>query len=151
MVVSSLFYLRNDSALFDASSLLCSHEKSKELLFKMIQAMKINDKNIFYSAVNFEMLGQTYSYLSYLREEIFYLKPKIIFALGGDTFNQILGNNLTIMNARGKFFPHQFTNGSQKHFSKIMAIIHPEILINKPELKALVWDDMKKAMAELKL
>jgi hypothetical protein len=149
MIISHFFYTNYQVSSFDPSYLLCSNDKSRELLHKMIQAMKLNPKSLFYSAISFEMSGYHHSYRAYLNQEIISLKPKMIFTLGGDTFNQLLQQNLSIMNARGKIFPHKFIHGNLQHQSKVMAIIHPEILINKPELKSLVWEDMKKAMTEL--
>lgn len=65
--------------------------------------------------------------------------PKIIITFGEEAGRVLLGPDFSLEGIRGKF---QEFNGI-----KVMPTFHPSLLLEKPQYKRQVWDDMKRVMA----
>ncbi len=78
----------------------------------------------------------------YLIEQVNIIKPKLICALGKYAAWNLLKREEPISVLRGKLYEF---NGI-----KVIPTFHPAYLLRNPKDKALVWEDMKKAMKFLK-
>lgn len=83
------------------------------------------------------------SCLDYLRNQVILIKPRIIVLLGSTALKNILGKDLGITSARGKWF-------EQKGIL-YMPTWHPAALLRDEEKKIEFWRDLKlvKSKAEL--
>ncbi len=77
-----------------------------------------------------------------LVKEIDIIKPKIICTLGSPATKALLGDDIQISQARGKFAEYRGI--------PVMPTYHPAYLLRNPIAKHTVWEDMKKIMEELK-
>lgn len=76
-----------------------------------------------------------------LFKELAIIKPKIICTLGSLATKALLGDEITISQARGKFFIF-------KDYL-VMPTYHPAYLLRNPEAKKIVLADMQKIMHKL--
>ena len=78
-------------------------------------------------------------YFPYLVNHIEIIDPKILILLGSTALNAIIGNEIVISKARGKW--------SNKEIGKvkpwIIASFHPAFLMRQPDQKKLAWIDLK--------
>ncbi len=89
--------------------------------------------------------------LPYLQTQIELINPEIIVALGAHAARTLLNTNKAIGQLRGHF--HEYYPGLGKPPIKLMATFHPAYLLRNysAENRRLVWEDMKKVLAELGL
>lgn len=80
---------------------------------------------------------------SYLNQQIDWIQPKIICALGNFAAQSLLKTGQSISHLRGRF--HEYRNGI-----KVMCTYHPAYLLRNPDDKRKVWEDMIKVRNELK-
>ncbi|MEL7624549.1 MAG: uracil-DNA glycosylase [Clostridiales bacterium] len=78
--------------------------------------------------------------LPYLQEQIRLAEPKIIILLGATALQGLVDPKAKISVSRGRF---QEWQGIQ-----MMPTYHPAALLRNPNLKALVWEDMKLVVEE---
>lgn len=78
--------------------------------------------------------------LPYLQEQIRLADPKIIILLGATALQGLVDPKAKISVSRGRFLEWQ---GIQ-----VMPTYHPAALLRNPNLKALVWEDMKQVIDE---
>ncbi len=78
--------------------------------------------------------------LPYLQEQIRLAEPKIIILLGATALQGLVDPKAKISVSRGRF---QEWQGIQ-----MMPTYHPAALLRNPNLKALVWEDMKLVVDE---
>ena len=81
--------------------------------------------------------------LNYLRNQVLLIKPKIIVLLGSVALKNILGNELGITSARGKWLEHKGI--------MYLPTWHPAALLRDEAKKLEFWRDLKllKNKAEL--
>ena len=124
--------------------------RAGQLLTKIIEAMGLSREKVFITNVIKCRLPNNRPPTSeeieiekklILKKELKILSPKIICALGSSAMQALLGPNIRISSARGRFFEIEGT--------KIMPTYHPAYLLRNPAAKVLVWSDMKKILAEL--
>ncbi|MDP3981316.1 MAG: uracil-DNA glycosylase [Chlamydiota bacterium] len=124
--------------------------KAGELLTKIIDAMGLERKDVYIANIikcrppenrnpNHEEIGSCYPYLL---EQINWIKPHVICALGSVAVQTLLGSEEKISRLRGKFFDF--------HGIQLMPTFHPAYLLRNPEYKREVWMDMKKILELLK-
>ena len=91
------------------------------------------------------------SCLPYIQRQIELLKPEIIVALGAHAARTLLNTNKAIGEIRGQFL--EYYAGIGKPPMKLLATFHPAYLLRNysQENRRLVWEDMKKVLAELGL
>ena len=121
--------------------------RAGKLLDKMLASIKLDRKKVYISnVVNFRppenrkpSEEEIQRYLPYLIAHIEIINPKILFLLGSTSLNTIIGNEVVISKARGKWI--------QKEIGKIkpwiIASFHPAFLMRQPEQKKLAWIDLK--------
>lgn len=91
------------------------------------------------------------SCLPYIQRQIELIKPDIIVALGAHAARTLLNTNKAIGEIRGQFL--EYYAGIGRPPMKLMATFHPAYLLRNysQENRRLVWEDMKKVLAELGL
>ncbi len=78
-------------------------------------------------------------YFPYLVNHIEIINPKILFLLGSTALNAIIGNEVVISKARGKWINKEI--GKAKPW--IIASFHPAFLMRQPDQKKFTWIDLK--------
>jgi DNA polymerase len=91
------------------------------------------------------------SCLPYIQRQIELIKPEIIVALGAHAARTLLNTNKAIGEIRGQFL--EYYAGIGRPPMKLIATFHPAYLLRNysQENRRLVWEDMKKVLAELGL
>ena len=132
--------------------------RAGKLLDKMLEAIKLNRKNVYISnVVNFRPPmnrrptdEEIDRYLPFLNEHIEIINPKILLLLGSTALNALIGNEVVISKARGKWVNKKIGNANLE----IIASFHPAFLMRQPDQKKYSWEHLKmikKKMSELKI
>ena len=79
----------------------------------------------------------------FLERQLAAIRPKVICALGAVAAHTLLNTDAPISHLRGRF--HDF------HGIKVMPTFHPSYLLRYPNQKRVVWEDVKKIMALLRI
>ena len=121
--------------------------RAGKLLEKMLNAIQLGRSKVYISnVVNYRPPEnrrpteiEIKRYLPYLKNHIEIINPKILVLLGSTALNTLIGNEIVISKARGKWI--------QKEIGKIkpwiIASFHPAFLMRQPEQKKLAWIDLK--------
>ena len=132
--------------------------RAGKLLDKMLEAIKLDRKNVYISnVVNFRPPMnrkptdvEIKRYLPFLVKHIELIKPKILLLLGSTALNALIGDEVVISKARGKWVSKKICNVKPE----IIASFHPAFLMRQPDQKKYAWEDLKmirKKMSELKI
>ena len=121
--------------------------RAGKLLDKMLEAIQLDRTKVYISnVVNYRPPAnrkpteeEIDRYLPYLKSHIEIIKPKILFLLGSTALNTLIGNEVVISKARGKWIQKEI--GMAKPW--IIASFHPAFLMRQPEQKKLAWVDLK--------
>ena len=121
--------------------------RAGKLLDKMLEAIQLNRTKVYISnVVNFRPPEnrkptevEIERYLPYLKSHIEIINPKILLLLGSTALNALIGNDIVISKARGKWIQKEI--GKAKPW--IIASFHPAFLMRQPEQKKLAWIDLK--------
>jgi len=121
--------------------------RAGKLLDKMLAAIKLDRKKVYISnVVNYRPPenrrptdDEIKRYLPYLKSHIEIIKPKILLLLGSTALNTIVGNEIVISKARGKWIEQEI--GSTKLW--VIASFHPAFLMRQPDQKKFAWIDLK--------
>ena len=128
--------------------------RAGKLLDKMLAAIKIDRANVYISnVVNYRppanrkpTESEINRYFPYLEKHIEIINPKILLLLGSTALNALMGNEVVISKARGKW--------AQKEIGTvtpwIIASFHPAFLMRQPEQKKHSWVDLKMIRDKLK-
>ena len=128
------------------------------LLNKMLSAININRERVYITnVVNFRPPMnrkptdvEIKRYLPFLVKHIELIKPKILLLLGSTALNALIGDEVVISKARGKWVNKKIGNVKPE----IIASFHPAFLMRQPDQKKYAWEDLKmirKKMSELKI
>jgi len=71
-------------------------------------------------------------------EKIRQISPRVIITLGEEAGRVALGSEFSLEKLRGKF--HEFEG------IRVMPTLHPSLLVEQPQYKRRVWEDMKLVM-----
>ena len=132
--------------------------RAGKLLDKMLEAIKLNRKNVYISnVVNFRPPmnrkptdEEIKRYLPLLVRHIELVNPKILLLLGSTALNALIGNEVVISKARGKWISKKIGSANPE----VIASFHPAFLMRQPDQKKYAWEDLKmirKKMSELKI
>jgi len=132
--------------------------RAGKLLDKMLESIKLNRKNVYISnVVNFRPPmnrrptdEEINRYLPFLNKHIEIINPKILLLLGGTALNALIGNEVVISKARGKWVNKKIGNANPE----VIASFHPAFLMRQPDQKKYAWEDLKmirKKMSQLKI
>jgi len=124
--------------------------RAGQLLTKIVEAMGLKRKNVYIANIvkcrppsnRNPLPTETLACEEHLINQIDIIKPKIICALGKVSTHSLLKVQEPISKLRGKFCTYRGI--------KLMPTFHPAYLLRNPSDKKLVWQDMKKIMAELR-
>jgi len=117
------------------------------LLDKMLASINLDRKNVYITnVVNYRppenrrpTEKEIAKYLPYLKKHIEIINPKILVLLGSTALNALIGNEVVISKARGKWIEKQF--GECK--TSIIVTFHPAFLMRQPAQKKMAWIDLK--------
>ena len=121
--------------------------RAGKLLDKMLTAIQLDRTKVYISnVVNYRPPAnrkpseeEIQRYLPYLKSHIEIINPKILVLLGSTALNTLIGNEVVISKARGKWIQKEI--GMAKPW--IIASFHPAFLMRQPEQKKLAWIDLK--------
>ena len=128
--------------------------RAGKLLDKMLEAIKLNRTKVYISnVVNYRPPAnrkptevEIERYLPFLKKHIEIINPKILILLGSTALNALIGNEVVISKARGKWIQKEI--GTIKTW--VIASFHPAFLMRQPEQKKLAWIDLKMIREKLK-
>ncbi len=123
--------------------------RSGELLTKIIEAMKLKRKDVYICNIlkcrppqnRSPLPSEIIACQDYLRQQLELINPKVICCLGKFACSALLNQDFPITKLRGNFLDFRGI--------KVMPTFHPAYLLRNPSAKRLVWEDMRKVMAEL--
>ena len=121
--------------------------RAGKLLDKMLESIKLNRSKIYISnVVNYRpplnrrpTEIEIKRYLPFLKEHIEIINPKILVLLGSTALNTLIGNEIVISKARGKWIQKKIGLANPW----IIASFHPAFLMRQPEQKKFAWIDLK--------
>jgi len=117
------------------------------LLDKMLASINLNRKNTYITnIINYRPPEnrrptdvEMQRYLPYVTKHIEIIDPKILILLGSTAMNALIGNEIVISKARGKWIEKQF--GTCK--TSVIITFHPAFLMRQPAQKKMAWIDLK--------
>ena len=132
--------------------------RAGKLLDKMLAAIKLDRTKVYISnVVNYRPPSnrkptdeEIKRYLPFLIKHIELINPKILLLLGSTALNALIGNEVVISKARGKWVNKKIGSANPE----IIASFHPAFLMRQPDQKKYAWEDLKmirKKMSELKI
>jgi len=121
--------------------------RAGKLLDKMLAAIKLDRTKVYITnVVNYRPPAnrkptdeEMDRYFPYLVNHIEIINPKILLLLGSTALNSIIGNEVVISKARGKWINKEI--GKAKPW--IIASFHPAFLMRQPDQKKFTWIDLK--------
>ena len=121
--------------------------RAGKLLDKMLAAIKLDRTKVYISnVVNYRppenrkpTENEIKRYLPFLKNHIQIISPKILLLLGSTALNALIGDEIVISKARGKWMEKNI--GELK--INVIASFHPAFLMRQPEQKKLAWIDLK--------
>lgn len=122
-----------------------------KLLTKIIEAMGLRREDVYITNVvkcrppnnRVPEIDEIAECLLYLEKQISAIRPEVICALGSVATRTLTGLPDGVTSLRGKFYNYMGI--------PVMPTFHPAACLRKPEIKRLVWDDVKKVMQLLGL
>ena len=121
--------------------------RAGKLLDKMLASIKLDRTKVYISnVVNYRppenrkpTEEEIDRYLPYLKTHIEIINPKILILLGSTALNALIGSEVVISKARGKWIQKKIGETN----TWIIASFHPAFLMRQPEQKKLAWIDLK--------
>ena len=121
--------------------------RAGKLLDKMLASIKLDRTKVYITnVVNYRPPAnrkptdeEMDRYFPYLVNHIEIINPKILFLLGSTALNALIGNEVVISKARGKWINKEI--GKAKPW--IIASFHPAFLMRQPDQKKFTWIDLK--------
>ena len=113
--------------------------QSRELLNRMIQAMKLSNDEYSILEIEVEKKGK----LEEIKGQILAEKPSVVITLGAFASNLLLEGQERLSKIHGNFFPRSF---SDNFHTQIVPLFHPSFLLINPGMKKSAWMDMQKIM-----
>jgi len=128
--------------------------RAGKLLDKMLDSIKLDRTKVYISnVVNYRPPEnrkptdeEIAKYLPFLLSHIEIINPKIILLLGSTALNALIGSEIVISKARGRWVQKQIA--SIKPW--IIASFHPAFLMRQPDQKKLAWIDLKMIRDKIK-
>ena len=117
------------------------------LLDKMLASINLNRKNVYISnIINYRPPEnrrptdeEVNRYMPFIKKHIEIINPKILVLFGSTAMNALIGNDIVISKARGKWIDKEF--GSCK--TSVIITFHPAFLMRQPAQKKMAWIDLK--------
>ena len=132
-------------------------EEQDLMLSRMITAIDLQPSQVFVTNVikcsvpetTTPAVDQIETCLSYLKQQITILSPKVICTMGTPAAQTLLGSNRPLIGLRGRFHTFRIKGGKA---IPLMPTFHPSYLLKNPEMKQPTWSDLqavKKKLGEL--
>ena len=132
--------------------------RAGQLLDKMLRAINLSRDTVYITNVVIYRPPENRKpteveverYLPFLKKHIEIVMPKILLLLGSTALNAIIGNEIVISKARGKWIHKKIGNIE----TNVIASFHPAFLMRQPDQKKYAWEDLKmirKKISELKI
>ena len=129
--------------------------RAGKLLDKMLNSINLDRDKVYISnVVNYRppenrkpSEEEIEKYFPYLKTHIEIINPKILLLLGSTALNAIIGNDVVISKARGKWIQKEI--GSSRPW--VIASFHPAFLMRQPEQKKFAWIDLKMIREKFKI
>ena len=123
--------------------------RAGQLLTKIIEAMGFTRDQVFIGNIvkcrppenRTPLPEEMQACLTYLREQIALLKPKVIVAMGATAVKGLLDVQAGITRLRGQWMSYEGID--------LMPTFHPAYLLRNPAGKREVWEDMKAVLTRL--
>ena len=117
------------------------------LLDKMLASINLDRKSVYITnIINYRppenrrpTNEEMNRYLPFIKKHIEIIAPKILILLGSTAMNALIGNDIVISKARGKWIEREF--GKCK--TSVIVTFHPAFLMRQPTQKKLAWIDLK--------
>ena len=117
------------------------------LLDKMLASINLDRKNVYISnVINYRppenrrpTNEEINRYLPFVKKHIEIISPKILILLGSTAMNALIGDDVVISKARGKWVEKEFGNCK----TSIIVTFHPAFLMRQPAQKKISWIDLK--------
>ena len=117
------------------------------LLDKMLASINLNRKNVYISnIINYRPPEnrrptdeEVNRYMPFIKKHIEIINPKILVLLGSTAMNALIGNDIVISKARGRWIDKEFGNCK----TSIIITFHPAFLMRQPAQKKMAWIDLK--------
>ena len=117
------------------------------LLDKMLASINLNRKNVYISnIINYRPPEnrrptdeEVNRYLPFIKKHIEIINPKILVLLGSTAMNALIGNDIVISKARGRWIDKEFGNCK----TSVIITFHPAFLMRQPAQKKMAWIDLK--------
>ena len=121
--------------------------RAGQLLDKMLSSINLDRNNVYITnVVNYRPPEnrkptdeEIRRYLPYLTKHIEIINPKILVLLGSTALNTLIGNEVVISKARGKWIEKKIGNIKMS----VIASFHPAFLMRQPDQKKMSWIDLK--------
>jgi uracil-DNA glycosylase len=123
--------------------------RAGQLLTKIIEAMGLRRQDVYIANIckcrppenRAPEPSEMACCVPFLLKQIEIIKPKIIVAMGRVALQGLFDTSESITRVRGIFREYKGI--------RLMPTFHPSYLLHNPPAKSIVWDDMKKVIAEL--
>ena len=117
------------------------------LLDKMLASINLNRKNVYISnIINYRPPEnrrptdeEVNRYMPFIKKHIEIINPKILVLLGSTAMNALIGNDIVISKARGRWVDKEFGNCK----TSVIITFHPAFLMRQPAQKKMAWIDLK--------
>jgi len=117
------------------------------LLDKMLASINLNRKNVYISnIINYRPPEnrrptdeEVNRYMPFIKKHIEIINPKILVLLGSTAMNALIGNDIVISKARGRWIEKELGNGK----TSVIITFHPAFLMRQPAQKKMAWIDLK--------
>ena len=117
------------------------------LLDKMLASINLNRKTVYISnIINYRPPEnrrptdeEVNRYMPFIKKHIEIINPKILVLLGSTAMNALIGNDIVISKARGKWIDKEFGNCK----TSVIITFHPAFLMRQPAQKKMAWIDLK--------
>jgi DNA polymerase len=83
---------------------------------------------------------------THLSREIAALKPGLVMAMGEMATAQLLGSSVPLVRLRGRFHSYRYPDSSP---ARVMPTFHPRFLLDNPQMKKMVWQDLQMVQRQL--
>lgn len=84
---------------------------------------------------------------SLLSREVMAIKPPFLLAMGEMATASLTGASGPLVRLRGRFYPYRLPDGTP---ARVMPTFHPRFLIENPEMKKIVWQDLQMIQRQIK-
>ena len=117
------------------------------LLDKMLAAINLDRRKVYISnIINYRPPQnrrptdkEIAKYLPFIIQHIEIIQPKVIVLLGSTAMNALIGNEVVISKARGKWIEKRFGTCN----TSVIITFHPAFLMRQPAQKKMAWIDLK--------